>query len=214
MFGPALRRRPAAVKGYVATPLRTELSLGGATVERFQQGINEASDRLGLIISNLLSTSRIESGLMRPNFQVIDLRPLVDRVVGIIWDSPMLDFEATVDLAADRRNLPGFLTAVAKRITGYRFDVDWGELDYLKRTGDIPAPVLLFHGAADEKVPVSVSTTLAERLPDLVTYVLFPELPTLDRGTWTRSVTRRQSASSLNGWRAKHVPAGGASDGF
>ena len=103
--------------------------------------------------------------------------PLADQVVGTVLDSPMLDFEATVELAADRRNLPGFLTAVAKRITGFRFDVDWGELDYLKGSEDISAPVLLFHGDADEKVPISVSTTLAERLPNLVTYLRFSGAP-------------------------------------
>ena len=118
--------------------------------------------------------------------------PLADRVVGMILDSPMLDFEATVDLAADRRNLPGFLTAVAKRITGYRFDVNWGELDYVKRSDDISAPVLLFHGDADEKVPVSLSTTLAERLPDLVTYVPFSGAPHV--GSWNMDPERYETA--------------------
>jgi PAS domain S-box-containing protein len=82
MVSHELRTPLALIKGYVATLLRAELSLDEETVRRFQQGINEASDRLGLIVSNLLSTSRIESGLMRPNMQVIDLMPLVDRVVG------------------------------------------------------------------------------------------------------------------------------------
>ncbi len=82
MVSHELRTPLALIKGYVATLLRAELSLDEDTVRRFQQGINEASDRLGLIVSNLLSTSRIESGLMRPNMQVIDLMPLVDRVVG------------------------------------------------------------------------------------------------------------------------------------
>ena len=118
--------------------------------------------------------------------------PLADRVVGTIMDSPMLDFEATVDLAADRRNLPGVLTAVAKKITGFRFDLDWGELDYLKRSEDISAPVLLFHGDADETVPVSVSTTLAERLPELVTYVRFSGAPHV--GSWNMDPERYETA--------------------
>ncbi|MDP6507731.1 MAG: GAF domain-containing protein [Chloroflexota bacterium] len=76
-----LRTPLALIKGYVATLLRPELSLDEDTVGRFHQGINDTADRLGLIVSNLLSTSRIESGLMRPNLQPIDLAPLVDRVV-------------------------------------------------------------------------------------------------------------------------------------
>ena len=118
--------------------------------------------------------------------------PLADRVVGVILDSPMLDFEATVDLAAGRRNLPGILTTLAKRITGFRFDVNWGELDYLKRSEDILAPVLLFHGDADETVPVSVSITLAERLPDLVTYVPFSGAPHV--GSWNMDPERYETA--------------------
>ena len=82
MVSHELRTPLALIKGYVATLLRAELSLDPDTVGRFQQGINDAADRLGLIVSNLLSTSRIESGLMRPNLQVTDLSPLVDRVVG------------------------------------------------------------------------------------------------------------------------------------
>ena len=82
MVSHELRTPLALIKGYVATLLRAELSLDEDTVRRFQQGINDASDRLGLIVSNLLSTSRIESGLMRPNLQVIELKPLVERVVG------------------------------------------------------------------------------------------------------------------------------------
>lgn len=118
--------------------------------------------------------------------------PLADRVVGVILDSPMLDFEATVDLAAERRNLPGILTTVAKRITGFRFDVNWGELDYLKRADDISTPVLLFHGDADERVPVSVSITLAERLPELVTYVPFRGAPHV--GSWNVDPERYETA--------------------
>ncbi len=99
--------------------------------------------------------------------------PVADRVVGAVLDSPMLDFEAIVDWEAGKRHLPGFLTAVAKRLTSFRFDVNWGELDYLSGSGQISVPILLFHGDADETVPVSISETLAERRPDLVTYVPF-----------------------------------------
>lgn len=99
--------------------------------------------------------------------------PLADRVVGAVLDSPMLDFETIVDWESDKRDLPGFLTSVAKRITSFRFDVNWGELDYLSRSDEISVPILLFHGDADETIPVSVSKTLNEKHPDLVTYVPF-----------------------------------------
>ena len=98
--------------------------------------------------------------------------PLADRVVGVILDSPMLDFGATVELGAQNRNLPVFLTPVAKTISRFRFGIDWGALDYLRRVDDISVPVLLFHGDSDDIVPVSTSDALAESRPDLVTYIL------------------------------------------
>lgn len=97
--------------------------------------------------------------------------PLAERVVGVILDAPMLDFGATVDLAASERGLPGVLTAVGKAIFAFRFDVDWGELNYLERADELTAPVLLFHGDADKRVPVEISDALAEARPDIVTYL-------------------------------------------
>ncbi len=96
--------------------------------------------------------------------------PLAERVAGVILDAPMLDFGATIDLEAKQRGLPGFLTTVAKRIAGLRFDIDWGELNYLKRADELAVPVLLFHGDADETVPVKTSDALAQARPDIVTY--------------------------------------------
>ena len=108
--------------------------------------------------------------------------PLADQVVGVILDSPMLDFGATVDLGAQNKNLPGFLTAVAKTISRFRFNLNWGALDYLSRVDEISVPVLLFQGAEDETVPVRTSEMLAESRPDVVTYLLFEGAPHV--GAW------------------------------
>ncbi len=103
--------------------------------------------------------------------------PLADRVEAVVLDAPMLDLGAAVDLGASNRSLPVVglpipptLTATAKWFAGWRYDVDWGRLDYLDRAGEIDVPVLLFHGADDEIVPVATSEALAEKLGDLVTF--------------------------------------------
>ncbi len=103
--------------------------------------------------------------------------PLADRVRGVVLDAPMLDFGAAVDLGASNRSLPviglpipATLTASAKWIAGLRYDVDWDRLDYLERVTEIETPILLFHGAADDLVPVATSDELAAMRPDLVTY--------------------------------------------
>ena len=108
--------------------------------------------------------------------------PLADRVVGVILDSPMLDFGAVVDLGAHNKDLPGFLTAVAKTISRFRFNINWGALDYLTRVDEISVPILLFHGDEDETVPVWTSEMLAESRPDVVAYLLFDGTPHV--GAW------------------------------
>jgi len=100
--------------------------------------------------------------------------PLAERVAGVVLDSPMLDFAATVDLGARRRGLPGFVTSVGRTVAGIRFDIDWSELDYLERADELDSPVLLFHGDEDDRVPVETSDALAEARPDIVTYIRTP----------------------------------------
>ncbi|MCH8199299.1 MAG: alpha/beta fold hydrolase [Chloroflexi bacterium] len=99
--------------------------------------------------------------------------PFADRVAGAILDSPMLDLGSTIDLRAEQRGLPGFLTGIAKVITSLRFDVDWDALDYVSRADELSVPILLFHGDGDKSVPQRTSEALAEARPDLVTHEAF-----------------------------------------
>jgi pimeloyl-ACP methyl ester carboxylesterase len=106
--------------------------------------------------------------------------PLAEKVRGVILDSPMLEFGATVDHGASQRSLPvvglplpGVLTGVAKTVSNLRFDLDFEALDYLKRADELAVPILLFHGDADDTVPVETSDALAKARPDIVEYVRF-----------------------------------------
>jgi len=96
---------------------------------------------------------------------------LSKRVRGIILDAPMLNFNATIDLGASERNLPGPFVALAKCITRLRFGIDWSKLDYLDRADELSAPILLFHGDEDDIVPIETSDELARIRPDIVEYV-------------------------------------------
>jgi alpha-beta hydrolase superfamily lysophospholipase len=103
--------------------------------------------------------------------------PLAARVGGVILDAPMLDFSRSVDLGASRQTLPlgglplpQSLTDVAKWIASWRYGVDWRSLDYLDGAATLQAPILLFHGTADTRVPVATSDQLARTAGD-VTYV-------------------------------------------
>lgn len=117
--------------------------------------------------------------------------PLAPRVSGIILDAPMLDFNATVDLGARQRGAPGILTALGKWIAAIRFDIDWDAFDYLQRVDEIAVPTLLFHGDADDRVPVETSDAFAE-ISNVVTYVRVPKATHVR--SWNTDPSRYESA--------------------
>ena len=106
--------------------------------------------------------------------------PLASRVRGVVLDAPALDLGKVLDYGAEDRTLPVLgtavppaLTEVAKGIAGLRYDLDWGDLDYVDRAGGLRPPILLFHQAGDPTVPVTISERLAWARPDLVTFERF-----------------------------------------
>ena len=103
--------------------------------------------------------------------------PLADRVAAVVLDAPMRDFEETVNYGAERRTLPGSVTATAKWFAGQRFDIDWEGMDYLNRAAAFSPPILLIHGDDDDLVPIRISDALAARRGDIVTYVRLADTP-------------------------------------
>ena len=106
--------------------------------------------------------------------------PLAARVRGVVLDSPALDLGEVIDHGATDRELPVLgtpvppaLTVAAKGIAGLRYDLDWGELDYIDRAGRLAAPMLVFHQTGDPTVPVAISEALATARADLVTFERF-----------------------------------------
>ena len=104
----------------------------------------------------------------------------VDRVPAVVLDAPMLNFRRTVGYAASQRRLPllgtpipGPLTWSAETIAGWRFGIDWAQIDYSDARW-LHVPALVFHGTADDTVPISTSDALAARYPTLVREVRLP----------------------------------------
>jgi pimeloyl-ACP methyl ester carboxylesterase len=100
---------------------------------------------------------------------------LARHVRAVVLDAPMLDFSATVDDNASREELPVVgvsvppsLTAVAKWMAGWRFGVEWDELNYLAGADDLDVPFLVLHGTQDTTVPIATSERFLELRPDLV----------------------------------------------
>jgi pimeloyl-ACP methyl ester carboxylesterase len=107
--------------------------------------------------------------------------PLRNQVSAAILDSPVLDLGAVVDHNASQTGLgigpwtvPPSLTAVAKWISSWRYDLDWAEFDYIEQLWrDLHAPMLILHGTADGSVPVATSIDMQRQRPDIVTLVTF-----------------------------------------
>ena len=102
-------------------------------------------------------------------------------VVGVVFDSPNIDFGRAVKTEArDTALIPGLpftvpdsLTATAMLIADLRYDVGWRDIDYVDNDR-LTVPALVFHGDADRTVPLSVSEDFASAHPDQVELVITP----------------------------------------
>lgn len=131
-------------------------------------------------------------GAIVTNFLLVS--PLSEEVRGVILDSPMVNFNDTVDLGGRERGLPRLLVVLAKTFAAIRFDVDWDALDYVSRADEFDLPILLFHGDEDRTVPIESSEAFAEARPDIVQYVPFEGSSHV--GGWNRDREKYESAVS------------------
>jgi signal transduction histidine kinase len=76
-----LRTPLASIKGFATTLLRRDVDWDETTKREFLAIIDEESDRLSELISNLLDMSRIEAGTLRVEPEAMDLQPLIQEMV-------------------------------------------------------------------------------------------------------------------------------------
>ncbi|HEX4248328.1 MAG TPA: prolyl oligopeptidase family serine peptidase [Pseudonocardia sp.] len=86
---------------------------------------------------------------------------LASPVRAVVWDSPMLDWRATLRLQASQRHLPPGLTPLATAVTRRRIGIDFDQFDLVRRPPARRPPTLLLHGDSDTGVPVQTSRALA-----------------------------------------------------
>ncbi|RFU88453.1 hypothetical protein DY218_01540 [Streptomyces triticagri] len=93
---------------------------------------------------------------------------LRDRISGLVLDSPVLDWEATLRALATGRRTPAALLPLAVRAaqgsTGRHSD---GPAEALG-PATLRVPTLIFHGPGDTLAPYRLSRELAARQPDLI----------------------------------------------
>ncbi|MFC4911215.1 prolyl oligopeptidase family serine peptidase [Actinomadura gamaensis] len=91
---------------------------------------------------------------------------------GVVLDSPVLDWKATLHKQGAARHLPGVETDVAMRLLKWRYDIDLGAMDMRPFAPHLKTPVLLFTADDDEVVDNGPSDEFARKAPaGMVTHV-------------------------------------------
>ncbi|ELS52206.1 putative Secreted protein [Streptomyces viridochromogenes Tue57] len=93
---------------------------------------------------------------------------LRDRVSGLVLDSPVLSWEATLRALAAARHTPSALLPLAVRAAQGRTGLYADRLAGSRAPDHLTVPTLVFHGPDDRVAPWTLSRRLAAAHPDLV----------------------------------------------
>ncbi|MDQ1128566.1 S9 family peptidase [Microbacterium sp. SORGH_AS_0888] len=105
-----------------------------------------------------------------------------DRIVGLILDSPVVDWRVVLEYQAELMGLPHPVTALAIETLGSEWGtaltrsggpIPFDRLDGVSRAGELRVPVLILHSDDDGFVPSDASHALARARPDLVRLEVF-----------------------------------------
>ncbi|MET9698035.1 alpha/beta fold hydrolase [Streptomyces sp. NPDC006529] len=94
---------------------------------------------------------------------------LADRISGLVLDSPVLDWRATLERLAAARGTPAAVLPLAVRAAEGRTGLRAGRRPPGADPAALRMPVLIFHGPEDTLAPWEPSRRLAAARPDLVT---------------------------------------------
>jgi hypothetical protein len=107
--------------------------------------------------------------------QFMQRSPLAPRVAGLVLDAPVLDWKDVLSYNATEMGFPSLVAVPLEWAIGARIDADWDSLDAIQHPQDLQLPILLFHGTADDTVPIADSDDFAAQLSRWVTYFRVPE---------------------------------------
>ncbi|MDJ0461825.1 alpha/beta hydrolase [Streptomyces sp. H27-C3] len=99
------------------------------------------------------------------------------RISGLVLDSPVLDWEATVRALAAARRTPGALLPLAVRAARGATGLHGDRLREAADPGALRVPTLIFHGPGDTLAPWAPSRELARLRPELVALHTVPDAP-------------------------------------
>ena len=127
-----------------------------------------------------------------------------DLIVGLILDSPVVDWRIVLDYQARLVKLPAPVTRLAITIlgadwatalTGAGAAIPFRRLDVLARSAELHHPILILHSDDDGFVPSDASHDLVVARPDIVELDVFSvarhtKLWNYDQERWTSRITR------------------------
>ena len=134
-------------------------------------------------------------------------------IVGVVLDSPVVDWRTVLRFQAREAGLREPLPALAMgalgnsitaRLSGAENAIPFDRLDMVARASELQAPTLILHSDDDGFVPADASHALADARPDLVTMPVFgvarhTKLWNYDQETWTSAITEWMQATVLAG---------------
>jgi pimeloyl-ACP methyl ester carboxylesterase len=97
--------------------------------------------------------------------------PVRGRVRGLVLDSPILDWQATLTYQGDRHGLPAPLISLSERLLAWRTGLNFAQFNQLQHETSLQVPVLLIQGTADTIVPPGLADAFARGRPRRVTYL-------------------------------------------
>ncbi|MGW0884843.1 alpha/beta hydrolase [Streptomyces sp. NPDC002671] len=100
-----------------------------------------------------------------------------ERVAGLVLDSPVLSWEATLRALAQARHTPEPLLPLAVRAAQGRAGLPADQVTELADPAWITVPTLIIHGPDDTVAPWRYSRRLAARSPERVTLHTVPDAP-------------------------------------
>lgn len=129
----------------------------------------------------------------------------------VVWDSPLVDWRATLRQQAALRRLPPGLVALATAVTRLRIGIEFGRFDLVRHPPARRPPTLLFHGDADTAVPVGPSRALAAAAERLGWPLRYVEVAGAEH-TAAWNVDRPGYESAVAQFLTEYAPAGPGPD--
>lgn len=133
-------------------------------------------------------------------------------VVGLVLESPVLDWVATIKANCERSGLPAWTGMLAlpwlnvrqvAHLTGLASPLELRDFDWIARADELSLPTLILHGTLDTSSPFHLSTRLRKLRPDIVDLEAFEADHTM---SWNSDHERWRAV--LHAWLTAQVALG------